>query len=281
MASGKSAKFYSDARVAKESRNELTWTLALFGTEAMAKEADLSLKKYWEQIIKACFLDMPDPIKEWKDVFTQIDKTQKWLNAMEIEFLHIEGENIDLKIKIGKNRKWLGGSGRNIPSFEVFITPDWRGTEGKIKFNQPLYRYGNLIENIELEFKDGVVVNSSATENEKLLKDMIAVSGANKIGEYSLTDKRLSRITHFMAETLFDENIGGPYGNTHLALGMGYKDSYTKDPAKLKESDWKKIGFNDSSVHTDIISTTDRTVTATLASGEKKVIYKNGMFTGK
>ncbi len=278
MAANKSLKFYMDARHKKENEGKLTWTLALFGTQAMADEAKLSLEEYWNQIIKACFLDMPNPISQWKETFGQIDKTQTWLNSLEIESLHIEGEAIDLKVKLGKNRKWLGGSGRNIPSFELFITPDWRGTEGHISFNQPLYRYGNLITGIELEFKNGIVTSARAKENEKLLTDMIAVEGADKIGEYSLTDKRLSRISHFMAETLFDENMGGPYGNTHLALGMGYKDSYTGDPSTLTENEWEEMGFNDSAIHTDIISTTDRIVTATLPSGEKKVIYKNGMF---
>ncbi len=279
MDANKSAKFYMDARHEKENAGKLTWTLALYGTEAMAAEAKLPLEDYWKEIIQACFLDMPDPISQWKDAFSRIEKTQNRLNAMEIETLHIEGEDVDLHVQLGKNRKWLGGSGRNIPSFEVFITPDWRGTNGRIAFNQPLYRYGNLITGIELEFKDGLVVSAKAETNEKLLKDMIAVEGANKIGEYSLTDKRLSRITHFMAETLFDENMGGPYGNTHLALGMGYKDSYTGDPSTLSEQQWEEMGFNDSAVHTDIISTTDRTVTAILPPGEKKVIYRDGMFT--
>lgn len=279
MAAGKSAKFYMDARHDKENAGKLTWVLGLFGTQAMADEANLSLKEYWNEIIQACFLDEADPIAKWRSIFGQLEKTQTWLNDMKIESVHVEGEDIDLDVKLGSNRKWLGGSGRNIPSFELFVSPDWRGTNGRVKFNQPLYRYGNLITGIELEFKDGLVTSAKATENEKLLTDMIAVEGANKIGEYSLTDKRLSRITKFMAETLFDENMGGPYGNTHLALGMSYRDSYTGDPGTVSEKQWEEMGFNDSSVHTDIISTTDRTVTATLPSGEKKVIYQDGMFT--
>ncbi len=278
MSAQKSAKYYMDARHEKENAGKLTWTLALFGTDAMAEEAGMDTKEYWDQIILACFLDKPDPIAEWRKVFAQINKTQQTLNSLQIESLHVEGEDIDLHVRIGKNRKWLGGSGRNIPSFELFITPDWRGTEGKISFNQPLYRYGNLIKDVKLEFKDGIISHASASENEQLLLDMIAVEGANKIGEYSLTDKRLSRINRFMAETLFDENIGGPYGNTHLAVGMGYKDSYTGDPSTLTEQQWQDMGFNDSAVHTDIVSTTDRIVTATLADGSRKVIYKSGEF---
>lgn len=278
MNSQNSLKFYMDARHQKENAGKLTWTLALFGTEAMAKEANLSLKHYWDEIIKACFLDLEDPISQWKEVATQIYETQTKLNSLPIEWLHVEGADIDLHVQIGKQRKWLGGSGRNIPSFELFITPDWRGTHGYISFNQPLYRYGNLITDIKLEFKNGMVTKASARQNEQLLLDMIKTPDADKLGEFSLTDKRLSRITHFMAETLFDENIGGEFGNMHVALGMGYKDSFTGNPAKVTEKQWKDMGFNDSAVHTDIITTEDRTVTATLENGTKKVIYKNGQF---
>ncbi|HRN70070.1 MAG TPA: aminopeptidase [Candidatus Woesebacteria bacterium] len=278
MDSQNALKFYMDARHTKENAGKLTWTLALFGTDAMAKEANLSLKQYWEQIIKACFLDLEDPITKWKEVARQIKTTQDSLNKLSIERLHIEGERINLEVKIGKNRRWLGGSGRNIPSFELFITPDWRGTNGTIAFNQPLYRYGNLITDIHLTFKDGLVVSASASENEQLLLDMIKTKDADKLGEFSLTDKRLSRITHFMAETLFDENIGGMYGNMHVALGMGYKDSFIGNPAKVTEKQWIEMGFNDSAVHTDIITTEDRTVTAILADSSKQIIYKDGMF---
>lgn len=265
-------------RDAKENAGKFTWTLALYGTPAMAKEAGLSLKAYWQEIIQACFLDTSDPIKKWQTVFTKNDYFKAKLNSLKIDKLHLVGEEIDLWIQIGPNRKWLGGSGRNIPSFELFISPDWRGTQGHIKFNQPLYRYGSLIKDIRLEFKNGHVVKSSAGSNEKLLKEMIATPDADKIGEYSLTDKRLSRINKFMAETLFDENISGPYGNTHLALGSAYHDSYTGNPAKVTKANWAKMGFNDSVVHTDIISTTKRTVTAHLSNGTEKIIYRNGEF---
>jgi len=184
-----------------------------------------------------------------------------------------------LWVKIGEKRAWNGGSGRNIPSFEIFTSPDWRGTNGWIKFNQPLYYFGNLIEGIELEFKDGLVIRSSAKKNEKVLKAMIASKDADKVGEYSLTDRRFSRITKFMANTLFDENVGGSHGNTHIALGNSYHDCYKGDPGKVSKKEWARLGYNDSSVHTDIISTTPRIVTAYLPNGKTKVIYKNGQFT--
>ena len=278
MLKNKSIKPYREWLDKKENAGKYTWTLALYGTPAMAKEAGLSLKQYWDQIIKACFLNESDPIKKWRGVFAQNARILKKLNSLNSDKLHIKGDGVDLWIKLGPNRKWLGGSGRNIPSFEIFISPDGRDTEGYIEFNQPLYRYGSLIDGIKLTFKNGTVIKSSATKNHSVLKAMLAVENANRIGEFSLTDKRLSRIDKFMAETLFDENISGPFGNTHIALGNAYQDSYSGDPGKVSKRQWEKMGFNDSVVHTDIISTTRRTVTAHLSNSVSKVIYKDGEF---
>lgn len=280
MARGVALKPFMDWRHEKEWKGKFTWTLGLYGTPAMAREAGLSEKEYWNQIIKACFLDQKDPIAKWRQVYREMESYRRKLNALapKTDRLHIVGQDMDLWIKLGEKRKWLGGEGRNIPSFELFTSPDWRGTNGWIRFNQPLYRYGNKVTGIQLWFKNGRVAKSSAKTNEKLLKEMIATPGADKIGEYSLTDRRHSRITKFMAETLFDENMGGPNGNTHLALGMSYRDTFAGDVSKLSKKQAEALGFNDSSVHTDIISTTPRTVTAHLKNGTTKIIYTKGQF---
>lgn len=269
---------YREWMFEKERMKKFSWTVALYGTEAKAKIVGLSLKQYWDQIINACFLDKENPIKEWKKLTKLQKDINDKLNSLEIETLHILGTDIDLEVKLGSNRAWKTGSGSNIPSFEHFTSPDWRGTNGWVKFNQPLYRYGNVIEGVELEFKDGVITGAKARKGKKVLMDMIETKDADKVGEFSLTDKRLSRITHSMAETLFDENIGGPFGNTHIAVGMAYKDCYNGDPSKVNNGDWESMGYNNSSVHTDIVSTTDRVVTATLTNGEQLVIYKDGQF---
>lgn len=273
-----SNKPYMDWRNEKENAGKFTWTIGLYGTPAMAKEAKLSQKAYWDQIISACFLDKRNPIAEWKKVYEKIELTRQRLNSLPIDKLHVLGKDVDLWITLGDKRIWNGGGGRNIPSFEIFTSPDWRGTNGWIKFNQPLYYAGTLIEGVELHFKDGVVVKSKATKNEKVLKHMIAAKNADKIGEFSLTDRRFSNITKFMAETLFDENIGGTEGNTHIALGMSYHDCYDGNPSKPTTKEWQDLGFNDSSVHTDIISTTNRTVTAHFKDDSHIIIYSHGEF---
>lgn len=278
MAARDTQKKYRDWMTNKEQQGRFTWTIGLWGVEAKAKLVGLTLEQYWQQIIYACFLDAKDPIAQWRTVKTMQEQIRHNLNQLSIEWLAIKGVDVDLKVQLGANRSWKGGADRNIPSFELFTSPDWRGTEGWIKFNQPLYRYGNVLEGVELEFHKGLVTRAHATKGDNVLQQMLKSENANKIGEFSLTDARLSRITHPMAETLYDENIGGKFGNTHIAIGMAYRDCFRGDQKGVTKAQWKKMGYNDSAEHTDIISTTDRTVTATLTDGTKKVIYKRGKF---
>ncbi len=273
-----SQKAYRDWLNAKENKGKFTWTVALWGVEAKAKEVGLSMEEYWQQIIKACYLDKKDPIAEWRKTASLQAKIIKKLDDLEIDSIHIKGNDADLHVGIGADRVWMGGSGRNIPSFEIFTSPDWRRVNGWISFNQPVYRYGNVLSGVQLEFKKGLVVKATAKKGQKLLDSMLKSKNADKAGEISLTDTRMSRITHVMAETLFDENIGGPFGNTHLAIGMAYKDCFRGDQSKLSKKEWDKRGFNDSAEHTDIVSTTDRDVTATLQDGSQLRIYSKGRF---
>jgi aminopeptidase len=272
-------KPFMDWRNEKEHAGEFSWTLALYGTESSADEADMTLKDYWQEIISACYLDTEDPIAKWNDMQSQIDNIKDKLNELPIKRINVESENTDIAIKLGDKRQWKGGSGNNIPSYEIFTSPDWRGTEGVFRATQPLYRYGNLITGIEVVFEDGEVVEASADRNEDVLMDMIETENADRVGEFSLTDKRFSRISNFMAETLFDENVGAEQGNTHIALGRAYKDCYEGDPSEPSEDKWEELGFNDSAVHTDIVSTEQRTAIATLEDGSEEVIYKDGEFT--
>ena len=263
----------------KEAAGLLHWTIGLWGTEAMAAEAGLTLEQYWEQIIKACFLDDPDPIARWHETLDAIHRHRDWLNSLPIDRLHVEADEIDLWMSMGERRRWCGGSGKNIPSFEIFTSPDWRGTNGHVRFSEPLYTHGKIARGVRLEFKDGLVTSATADENPELIEQIVAAPGGDKLGEFSLTDARLSRIDRFMATTLYDENMGGPFGNTHLAVGMSLNHSFDGDPTQVSDEEWERLGYNlKAVVHNDIVSTTDRTVTAVLRDGSQQVIYADGRF---
>ncbi len=263
----------------REEQGDFGWTLCACPTQEQASHAKLSLEEYQEQIVKACFLDADNILEKWKNVRKTVTSLKKWLGSLSVRYFHIESENTDLKVYPGACRKWLGVSGRNIPSFEVFISPDWRKTEGIYFADQPSYRAGNYVENIKLVFSKGKVTEASAKKGEKFLKYQLNTDkGANRIGEFSLTDRRLSRIDKFMANTLFDENFGGQYGNCHIAMGSAYSDSFDGDTNDLSRQKKNSLGFNDSSLHWDLVNTENKRVTAQLSTGQKLCIYENGEF---
>ncbi len=256
------------------------WTLCSFTTKELARHAKISMKEYSNQIIKACYLNKASPVSHWESIYQNAMSIKKWLNNMKVKSFSVESKGIDLEITPGEKRKWIGISGHNIPSFEIFLSPDWRGTRGTFFVNQPSYRSGNYVKNVRLEFNNGNVIGISADKGENFIRKQLKMdAGAKRIGEFSLTDTRFSRIDKFMANTLFDENFGGKYGNCHIALGASYSDTYDGNPCELTKAKKKKLGFNDSALHWDLVNIEQKKVTANLTSGKKITIYENGKFT--
>lgn len=268
-----------DIMFKREEQGKLGWTLCTLPTPQVAKHAGMSLRQYTDQVIKACYLNAKNPVAAWEEIFKNARAIKKWLNSMKIKAYRIESKTIDLVIAHGERRRWIGISGHNIPSFELFISPDWRGAEGVYYANQPSYRSGNLVKGVRLEFKKGSAVKVGAKMNPDFVKKQLAMdAGACRVGEFSLTDIRFSKIDRFMADTLYDENYGGAYGNCHIAVGSSYSDTYAGNPAELTPQKKIALGFNDSALHWDLVNTEDKVVTAILANGKKTVIYEKGKF---
>jgi aminopeptidase len=264
---------------AREGRGDYSWTLAVMPTAELARHAGLSLAQYNRQVIRACFLDSTSPVEEWQRIHRHAGDIKRWLDGLDVLEFHIESATTDLKIRLGAKRRWAGISGRNIPSFELFVSPDWRGTHGVFRADQPSFRNGNIVAGVRLEFKAGRVVQASAEQGERFLKEQLRMDrGAAQVGEFSLTDRRFSRISRFMANTLFDENFGGTYGNSHIALGSSYRNTFAGDPRRLSASMKARLGFNDSALHWDFVNTEKKRVTAALADGSRVTVYENGEF---
>ena len=262
-----------------EQAGKFSWTLCNYPTEELAKKAGLTLKQYAGQIAKACFLNEKDPVKKWKEVMAQITEIGQWLNGLKIDTLHVQSAHMDFEVLLGEKRKFISGGGNNIPSFEIFTSPDWRGTKGVYFADLSSYRTGNYVKGVRLEFKNGRAVKATAEAGEDYLRKMLAMDkGAAQIGEFSLTDRRFSKIDKFMADILFDENFGGKYGNCHVAVGSSYADTYAGDMSKLDKKLKEKLGYNESALHWDLINTENKTVYATLKNGKKVLIYEKGQF---
>ncbi|MDX1708455.1 MAG: aminopeptidase [Desulfobacterales bacterium] len=263
----------------REAQGEFSWTLCIFPTAELAKHARLSQKAYGSQIAKACFLNAASPVTEWQAIHKQAQAIKRWLNRLPVSALQVTSENVDLHISLGDQRRWVGISGRNIPSFEIFVSPDWRGTHGTYYADQPSYRSGNIVRGVRLVFDKGRLIKTSAQKGQAFVRQQLKMdTGAGRMGEFSLTDKRFSRINRFMANTLYDENYGGTFGNCHIALGSSYSNTYSGDPIELTTSLKRSLGFNESALHWDFVNTEKKRVIAILKSGKEVLIYENGKF---
>ncbi len=272
-------KFLRDIMTERESAGRSSWTLCLFPTEALARQAGLSMQEYTRQVVRACFLNRVDPVGHWEQLYQRARSMKKRLNRMKTVGYRVESEHIDLHISAGEKRKWVGISGRNIPSFELFTSPDWRGTHGVFYADQPSFKSGNFVEGVRLEFLRGRLVRVSAQRREDFVRSQLRLDkGADKLGEFSLTDRRFSRIDRFMANTLYDENFGGCYGNCHVALGSSYANTYRGRQADLTPKLKRKLGFNDSALHWDLVNTEKKRVQAIGPGGRAKTIYEDGEF---
>lgn len=263
----------------REQQGLFSWTLCNYPTEELAGRAGLSVKEYSNQIVRACFLNEKDPVKKWKEVTKQINEIGAWLTSLPIDTLRVESEHMDFEVLLGSQRRFIAGGGCNIPSFEIFTSPDWRGTRGVYFADLSSYRSGNYVKGVRLEFKNGRVVKADAEQGADFVRKMVAMDrGAAQIGEFSLTDRRFSKINKFMADILFDENFGGKYGNCHVAIGASYADTFSGPQSKLDKKMKEKLGFNDSSLHWDLINTENKRVTAHLKDGSTQVVYEKGEF---
>lgn len=264
---------------AREQKGLFSWTLCNYPTEELAKRAGLSVKEYASQIARACYLNEKDPVKKWKEVTAQMEEIAKWLSSLPVETFHVQSAHMDFEVLLGEKRRFVSGGGCNIPSFEIFTSPDWRGTRGVYFADLSSYRSGNYVKGIKLEFKAGRVVKATAQQGQNFVRKMLAMDeGACQIGEFSLTDRRFSKITKFMADILYDENFGGKYGNCHVAVGASYADTYSGDVSRLTPELKKKLGFNSSALHWDLINTEDKLVQARLKDGQLITVYEKGQF---
>lgn len=272
-------KYLRDILDAREEKGLFGWTLCSLPTEEQARHARLGLDDYTKQVVSACFLNKRNPAEHWENLYRNATEIKKWLGRLCIRTLRVESATMDLEVLLGEKRKWVGLSGHNLPSFELFTSPDWRGTRGVYFADQPSFRSGNYVEGVRLEFKKGAVVRVTAETGEDFVKKQLAMdAGARRLGEFSLTDKRFSKINAFMANTLYDENYGGKFGNCHVAVGASYSDAFDGDPARLTPERKKALGFNASALHWDLVNTEKKRVTATVAGGKQVLVYENGKF---
>jgi len=251
--------------------------LSPYPTLERARLAGLAYDEYVQDFISLNFLSSLHPIEAWKEKIQMVRQRLDTLNHLNIQKIRVISESIQFDLSLGKNRKWLGASGRNIPSFETFISPDWRTVNGTIGFNIPVNKYGLTFENIQFTFKEGSLT-SFQSSNSSFFQKILNQKNMRRVGEFSLTDKYISSIQRFLASSIFDENMGGGFGNLHIALGKSYLKSYDSDDASINLEQLGDLGFNDAEDHIDFVNSEPKEVFATTKNGGEFLLYKDGEF---
>ena len=262
----------------------VAWTLSPYPTRAWAQmvypdvDAAEGLELLWGDIVHVCRLDEPDPAQAWYDRIEEIFKVAGRLDALDLDALHFEGPGTDLMVGLLPSSRFAkeGGSSQtrtgvrhvpNIPTEEVYTTPDPDRTQGVVTATKPLDIAGSLVTGLRVRFEGGRAVEIDADANADALRGRCAVDeGASRLGEVALVDResRIGQLGRTFFTTLLDENAA-----SHLALGDGYSSPIGDD------ADLPRI--NESAVHIDfMIGSDDVSVTGTTKSGDRVPILRRG-----
>ncbi|MEL6143578.1 MAG: aminopeptidase, partial [Bacteroidota bacterium] len=228
-------------------------SLCLFPCQALANEADMSLAEYTEFVFKGCKLDQDDPRAAWLAVRERQQRVVDYLNACS-EFRYVNATT-DISFTT-KGRTWINSDGRtNMPSGEVYTSPEEDSVEGKIYFDYPAIRNGKEVKGVSLKVSGGEIREWSAEVGQSVLDETFEIPGTRRFGEAAIgTNYDINR---FSKNILFDEKIGG---TVHMAIGQSYLQCG---------------GKNESSVHWDMIA--DMTRKGEIFA-DGKIIYRNGRF---
>lgn len=273
----------------KQSNNEIDWCIASVATKTWGDllfDNDMnSEEKLWELIFDICLVDTDNPEEEWSKKMKENHSMCEKLTKLHIKELHYQSDNgTNLKIELPENAIWCGGSslikGRepivNMPTEEVFTTPNKFKTNGVVYTSLPLVHSGINIKDIMLEFKDGKIINFDASSGKEELKNIIELDEeSSMLGEVALVDKnsKIAKTNILFYETLYDENA-----SCHIAVGRGFKECI-KDAHNMTEQELESIGYNNSKNHVDMmIGTKDLNIVATTYNNQKIEIFKDGSF---
>jgi aminopeptidase len=258
---------------------QLGWTSCVFPSLALARGAGMELAEYEEHWLRACLLRSPEPVKQWKRVKKELDTIALGLTSLGAEALHVESEQIDLTVYPGERRRFMGFTGANVPGCEVFVSPDCRRTQGVYFADQPSIFQGRVVRGVRLHFDGGVAARAEAEANGAFVQSQLFIdAGARRLGEFSLTDKRFSQVSRFMAHTILDENVAGEHGNCHVALGGFLPATFAGPPEELTPELERSLGFNASGIHWDLVSTANRRVSALVPGQGRMTVYEDGEF---
>jgi aminopeptidase len=236
-------------------RRLVSWTIVPAPNAGWAQQVfgKPDVDALWSAVEKAVRLDRADPIAAWRARLDRLDHIANALSDRRFDSLRYRGPGTDLTVGLLPSARWASGNFQtafghrhvpNLPTEEVFTSPDRRRAEGKLRSTRPLQVLGTLVRDLELEFRDGRIVEVRASSGADVIRSEIAIDdGAARLGEVSLVDgsSEVGKLGLTFYNTLFDENA-----TCHIAFGDGF--AFCVDDEADREA-----GLNHSGVHTDFM----------------------------
>ena len=256
----------------------IAWTVSPFPTEAWARvvfpdlDPAAAVEALWRDLEHVCRLDEPDPIQAWEQRIAEIWQAACRVDALDLDAVRFVGPGTDLTVGLLPSSRFAKEGGRsttrtgiqhtpNLPTEELFTTPDPERTEGVVSSTKPLDVSGSLVTGLRIRFEGGRAVEIEADENAEALRQRCATDeGAARLGEVALVDgeSRIGRIGRTFFNTLLDENSA-----SHLALGDAYAHPIA-DPADLPR-------INESKVHVDFMIGSDEVTVSGVTRGGDQI----------
>jgi aminopeptidase len=231
----------------------LNWSGVAYPSEGWATQiyGEPDVERLWEAVAFCTRLDETDPVQAWRDHMARLEGRGKTLTDLRLDAIHYTGPGTDLTIGLNPNARWMSALFRtrdgieyvpNMPTEEVFTTPDCRRAEGTIRSSRPLVLDGDIIEGLQLTVKDGKIVDVRADQGAGIVRGQLEVDDrAAYFGEIALVDgtSRVGQTHTTFFDTLYDENA-----TCHIAYGFGVPEVFDGEPGE---------GMNISGVHTDFM----------------------------
>ncbi len=268
---------------------DINWNIVAFPGASWAKlvfpqdSEEMAVAKLAHAIFAASRVDRDDPVAEWAAHNARLAERTAWLNAQNFDALHFSGPGTDLIVGLADGHEWQGGQSSakngitcnpNIPTEEVFTTPHARRVSGTARSTKPLSHQGTLIENIEVRFEDGRIVEAKASRGEDVLKKVLETDeGAARLGEVALVphSSPISKSGLLFYNTLFDENAA-----CHIALGQCYSKCFV-DGASLSAEEIAARGGNKSFIHIDWMIGSDQIdIDGVHKDGRRVPVFRQG-----
>jgi aminopeptidase len=263
--------------------NERTtnWTIGPCPTPGWAKlvrpgfETSSALEWLWEQIAHVCRLDEPDPVTAWQGRLEQLVRSADGLDALRLDSLRFDGPGTELSVGLFPSSRWLCGRFEttaglrhvpNLPTEEVFTTPDPERVNGTVSSTKPLFTSGRMITGLTVKFENGRAVEIDADEGADTLRSLSRRDpGGGRLGEVALVDRegRIGPLDTVFYDTLLDENAA-----SHVALGQGFNFAVAGDDAER---------INTSEIHIDFMIGGDAVdVTGMTREGREVPLLRGG-----